>query len=132
MLITEDVLTQEGRSERSREMKGSQVVSGLETGMERMRQKRPNSMGKEVTSCTRDRSQTSWSVASKKGQPGSVGAVKRAGGADEGGGVVDGFRGDGKLRCGRIDQGADHGRERCGNGEAVGYKGMADIRLRRS
>jgi hypothetical protein len=58
--------------------------------------------------------------------------VKRAGGTDEGGGVIHGFGGDGKLRGGRVDQVADHGGERCGNGEAVGYKGMADIRLRSS
>jgi hypothetical protein len=55
LLMTEYVQAQEGRSERNKEVKGSQVVSGLETGMERTRQKRPNSMDKEVTSCSRDR-----------------------------------------------------------------------------
>jgi hypothetical protein len=54
LLITEDVQAQEGRSERNKEVKGAQGVSGLETGMERTRQKRPNSVGKEVTSCSRD------------------------------------------------------------------------------
>jgi hypothetical protein len=64
---------------------------------------------------------------------GSVGAVKRAGGTDEGDGVIHGFGGEGKLRCGWVGQVADHGGTRCGNGEAaVGYKGMADIRLRSS
>jgi hypothetical protein len=36
--MTEDVQTQEGRSEHSKEVKGSQVVSSLETGMEMTRQ----------------------------------------------------------------------------------------------
>jgi hypothetical protein len=70
-------------------------------------------------------------VSGQQEGAGSVGSVKRAGGANEGGGVVDGVGGDGKLRSGRCDQGADHGREWCGNGEAVGYKGMADISFRR-
>ena len=72
LLTTEDVQDQQGKSEASKDVKGSQVVSGLETGMERTRQKRPNSMGREAISCSRDRSQMSWSVGSKKGQVASA------------------------------------------------------------
>ena len=75
-MMTEDVQAQQGRSESSKDVKGSQVEAGLETGMERTRQKRPNSTGKEVTSCSRDRSQTIWSAACKKGQ-GSERALRR-------------------------------------------------------
>ena len=72
-------------------------------------------------------------VSSQQEGAGSVGSVKRMGGANEGGGGVDGVGvgGNGKLRSGWRDQGADHGREWCGDGEAVGYKGMADISFRR-
>jgi CYTH domain-containing protein len=51
--MTQDVHSQDGRSESNEEVKESQIVSWLETGMEMTRQKRPNWIGREVSSCRR-------------------------------------------------------------------------------
>ena len=57
--MTEDVHDQQGKSEASNDVKGSQVVSGLATGMERTRQNNPNSLEREATSFISVRSQES-------------------------------------------------------------------------